>query len=240
LGPDRIARAWTELMRRLGYTKFVAQGGDWGAVITDALGVQAPPELAGIHSNMPGIFPPEVDAAAATGSPLPAGLSDDEKRAADQLSFVYKHIGYGLMLGDRPQTLTAMADSPVGMAAFLLDHDAKSVDLIARAFAGETTGLTRDDVLDNITLFWLTNTFVSAGQLYWENKHTFFGPKGVRVPVAVSVFPDELYQTPRSWAQKAYPNLVHYNQLDRGGHFAAWEQPELFVDEVRAGFRTLR
>ena len=238
-GPDRIARAWTELMRRLGYPRFVAQGGDWGAVITDVLGAQAPPELAGIHTNMPGIFPPEVDAAAA-GGPLPSGLSDDEYRAGQQLIFEYKHIGYGLMLGDRPQTLTGMADSPVGMAAFLLDHDPQSVAMIARAFAGETTGLTQDDVLDNITLFWLTNTFVSAGRLYWENKHTFFGPKGVRVPTAVSVFPDELYQTPRSWAQQAYPNLVHYNQLDRGGHFAAWEEPELFVDELRAGFRSIR
>ncbi len=239
-GPDRIARAWTALMRRLGYTKFVAQGGDWGAVITDVLGVQAPPELAGIHTNMPGVFPPEVDAAAVTGSPLPPGLSEDEKRAAEQLAVEYKHIGYGYMLGDRPQTLAGMADSPVGLAAFLLDHDAKSVALIARAFEGEATGLTRDDVLDNITLFWLTNTFVSAGQLYWENKHTFFGIKGVQVPVAVSVFPDELYQAPRSWAERAYPNLIHYNQVDRGGHFAAWEQPEIFVDEVRAGFRAVR
>jgi len=239
-GPDRIAQAWTELMRRLGYPKFVAQGGDWGAIITDVLGVQAPPELAGIHTNMPGVFPPEVDQAALTGSPLPSGLSDDEKRAAEQLTIEYKHIGYGYMLGDRPQTLTGMADSPVGMAAFLLDHDAKSVALIARAFAGEVTGLTRDDILDNITLFWLTNTFVSAGQLYWENKHPFFGIKGVRVPVAVSVFPDELYQAPRSWAELAYPNLIHYNKVDQGGHFAAWEQPEIFVDEVRRGFRTLR
>jgi pimeloyl-ACP methyl ester carboxylesterase len=239
-GPDRIARAWTELMRRLGYAKFVAQGGDWGAVITDVLGVQAPPGLAGIHTNMPGVFPPEVDQAALTGSRLPSGLSDAEKRAAEQLSFTYKHIGYGYMLGDRPQTLTGMADSPVGMAAFLLDHDAKSVALIARAFAGEAVGLTRDDVLDNITLFWLTNTFVSSGQLYWENKYSFFGVKGVRVPVAVSVFPDELYEAPRSWAERAYPNLIHYNQVDQGGHFAAWEQPEIFVDEVRAGFRTLR
>ena len=239
-GPDRIAHAWTLLMRRLGYPRFVAQGGDWGAVITDVLGAQAPPELAGIHANMPGIFPPEVDAAAAAGGPLPSGLSDDENRAGEQLIFEYKHIGYGLMLGDRPQTLTGMADSPVGMAAFLLDHDPQSVAMIVRAFAGETTGLTRDDVLDDITLFWLTNTFVSAGRLYWENKHTFFGPKGVRVPTAVSVFPDELYQTPRSWAQQAYPNLVHYNQLDRGGHFAAWEEPELFVDELRAGFRSIR
>jgi pimeloyl-ACP methyl ester carboxylesterase len=239
-GPDRIARAWTELMRRLGYPRFVAQGGDWGAVITDVLGVQAPPELAGIHTNMPGVFPPEVDQAALSGSLLPSGLSDEETRAAEQLSFVYKHIGYGYMLGDRPQTLTGMADSPVGMAAFLLDHDAKSVALIARAFAGEATGLTRDDVLDNITLFWLTNTFVSAGQLYWENKYSFFGIKGVRVPVAVSVFPDELYEAPRSWAELAYPNLIHYNQVDKGGHFAAWEQPEIFVDEVRSGFRTLR
>ena len=239
-GPERIASAWTELMRRLGYSKFVAQGGDWGAVITDVLGVQAPPELAGIHTNFPGVIPAEVDAAALTGSPLPPGLTDEERAVGEQLTFVYQHVGYAQMLGDRPQTLAGLADSPVGMAAFLLDHDAKSLELIGRAFAGEDTGLTRDDVLDNITLFWLTNTFVSAGRLYWENKSTFWGVKGVQVPVAVSVFPDEIYTPPRVWAEQAYPNLVHYNKLDKGGHFAAWEQPALFCDELRAGFRTLR
>jgi len=237
----RIARAWTVLMKRLGYTKFVAQGGDWGAVVVDQMGVQAPPELLGIHTNMAGVIPADIDKAAQTGAPTPAGLSADETFAYERLKFVYaKGIGYAYQLGLRPQTLYGISDSPVGLAAYLLDHDAWSLELIARAFDGHTEGLTRDDVLDNITLTWLTNTGISSGRLYWENKASFFGVKGVKVPVAVSAFPDELYQAPRSWAEQAYPNLIHYNKLDKGGHFAAWEQPKIFSEEVRAGFRSLR
>ncbi|GAB2580562.1 epoxide hydrolase family protein [Kribbella endophytica] len=239
-GPDRIALAWTELMRRLGYTKFAAQGGDWGAVVTELMGVQAPPELVGIHTNMAGVVPPEVDGAVFTHQPVPPGLSAEEQATCDQLASVYSHIGYAVMFGDRPQSLTALADSPVGLAAFLIDHDLKSMDMIARVFDGVPEGLSRDDVLDNVTLFWLTNTALSAGQLYWENKFAFFATKGVELPAAVSVFPDELYTPPRSWAEKAFPNLVHYNQVAKGGHFAAWEQPEIFCDEVRTGLRSVR
>ncbi|MEU6418855.1 epoxide hydrolase family protein [Streptomyces spiralis] len=241
-GPERIARAWGELMRRLGYTRYAAQGGDWGAIVTDFMGVQEPEGLIGIHTNMAGVIPPAVDAALIAGNPLPAGLSlsDEEKAAVEQLDFVYRHVYYAYMMGSRPQSLTALADSPVGLAAFLLDHDAASLALISRAFAGRTEGLTRDDVLDNITLFWLTNTALSAARLYAENTTSFFRVKGVKLPVAVSVFPDELYQAPRSWTEQAYPNLVHYNRLPAGGHFAAWEQPELLVEEVRTGLRSLR
>jgi pimeloyl-ACP methyl ester carboxylesterase len=238
--PARIARAWATLMQRLGYTRYVAQGGDWGAVVTDLMAAQAPAGLIGIHTNMPGVVPPEVNAAAFAGAPPPAGLSADERKAYDALVFFYKHVYYALLMGTRPQTLMALADSPVGLATFMIDHDARSLELIARAFDGQREGLTRDDVLDNITLFWLTNTGVSAARLYWENKLAFFTPKNVTIPVAVSVFPDELYPTPRSWAERAYPKLVHYNKLDKGGHFAAWEQPQFFSEEVRAGFRSLR
>ena len=240
--PARIARAWVALMKRLGYTLFVAQGGDWGAVITEVMAAQAPPELLGIHSNMPGVIPPDIDKAAQSGAPIPPGLSADERLAYERLAFVYaKGVGYAYQMGLRPQTLYGIADSPVGLAAYLLDHDARSYELIARAFAGQPGGLTRDDVLDNVTLTWLTNTAISSARLYWENKFaSFFGVKGVSIPVAVSVFPDELYPTPRTWAERAYPRLIHYNKLDRGGHFAAWEQPQLFSEEVRAGFRSLR
>ena len=241
-GPGRIANAWTVLMKRLGYTKFVAQGGDWGAVITDLMGVQAPAELLGIHTNMPGIFPADIDGAAFSGAPAPSGLSADEKLAYDRLQFVYqKGIAYGFQMGLRPQTLYGIADFPVGLAAYFLDHDARSYELIARVFDGQIEGLTRDDILDNITLTWLTNTAISAARLYWEYwGKGYFNAKGVSIPVAVSVFPDELYPAPRSWTERAYPKLIHYNKLDKGGHFAAWEQPKLFSDEVRAGFRTLR
>ncbi len=241
-GPERIARAWTTLMKRLGYKQFVAQGGDWGAIIVDHMGVQAPPELLGIHTNMANVIPVDIDKAAFSGAPAPAGLSADEKLAYERLSFVYaKGIGYGFQMGLRPQTLYGIADSPVGLAAYFLDHDARSYELIARVFDGKTEGLTRDDILDNVTHTWLTNTGVSGGRLYWENKGaSFFGVKGVSIPVAVSVFPDELYPAPRSWAERAYPKLIHYNKLPKGGHFAAWEQPKLFSEEVRAGFRSLR
>jgi pimeloyl-ACP methyl ester carboxylesterase len=236
-----IARAWVVLMKRLGYTKFVAQGGDWGAVITDSMGVQAAPELLGIHTNMPGAIPAEIDKAAFTGAPMPDGLSPEEKLAFERLQFVYsKGIAYGYQMGLRPQTLYGIADSPVGLAAYFLDHDKWSYALISRVFAGEAAGLTRDDVLDNITITWLTNTALSGARLYWENKLTFFGPKGVSVPAAVSAFPDELYQLPRNWAERAYPKLIYYNKVEKGGHFAAWEQPKLFSEEVRAGFRPLR
>ncbi len=241
-GPARIARAWVVLMKRLGYTKYVAQGGDWGAVITDLMGLQAPPELLGIHTNMPGIFPADIDGAAFSGAPAPSGLSADEKLAYDRLQFVYqKGIAYGFQMGLRPQTLYGIADSPVGLAAYFLDHDARSYDLISRVFQGQAEGLTRDDILDNITITWLTNTALSGARLYWEYwGKGYFNAKGVSIPVAVSVFPDELYPAPRSWTEKAYPKLIHYNKLPKGGHFAAWEQPELFVNELRAGFRSLR
>ncbi len=239
--PPRIARAWTVLMKRLGYTRFVAQGGDWGAMVTDVMGTQAPPELLGIHLNWPFAVPPDIDKALQTGSPLPSDLSADERRACEQLDFFYKKgVGYALEMANRPQTLYGIADSPIGLAAFVLDHDARSLELIARAFDGQREGLTRDDVLDNITLYWLTNTALSSARIYWENKFAFFAPKGVAIPVAVSAFPDEVCTVPRSWAERAYPKLIYYNKLDKGGHFAAWEQPQLFSEEVRAAFRSLR
>ncbi|WP_187358564.1 epoxide hydrolase family protein [Pseudoduganella aquatica] len=241
-GPDRTAKAWAELMKRLDYKKYAAQGGDWGAIVTDLMAVQAPAGLIGIHTNMAGAVPVDIDKALWAGNPLPAGqpLTAEEKAATEQLSFVYDHVGYARLMASRPQTLTGLTDSPVGLAAFLLDHDVPSQKLIARVFNGQTEGLSRDDVLDNITLYWLTNTAVSASRYYWENKHPFFAVKGVKIPAAVSVFPDELYQPPKSWAERAYPNLVYYNKLDKGGHFAAWEQPALFTEEVRAAFRSLR
>ena len=230
-------------MKRLGYEKFVAQGGDWGAVITEQMGLDAPPELLGIHTNMPGIFPGEIDKAAFSGAPAPTGLSADEKVAYERLQFVYqKGIAYGFQMGLRPQTLYGIVDSPVGLAAYFLDHDARSYELISRVFAGESEGLTRDDILDNITITWLTNTALSGARLYWENwgKLGYFNAKGISIPVAVSVFPDELYPAPRSWAEKAFPKLIHFNKVEKGCHFAAWEQPKIFSEEVRAGFRSLR
>lgn len=238
-----IARAWVVLMKRLGYTRFVAQGGDWGALVVDQMGVDAAPELLGIHSNMPGIFPNEIDQAALSGASAPSGLSVDEKLAYERLQFVYqKGIAYGFQMGLRPQTLYGIADSPVGLAAYFLDHDARSYQLITRVFEGKSEGLTRDDILDNITIAWLTNTALSAARLYWENwgKLGYFNAKGVSIPVAVSVFPDELYPAPRSWTEQAYPQLIHYNKLDKGGHFAAFEQPQLLSNEIRTGFRSLR
>jgi pimeloyl-ACP methyl ester carboxylesterase len=242
-GPEKIAQAWVVLMKRLGYTKFVAQGGDWGAIVTDMMGVQAAPELLGIHVNMAGVIPRDIDAALFTGGALPEDLSDEEKRTCEQLSFVYKKgIGYGFQLGLHPQSMVGLADSPVGLAAYLLDHDAASLRHLTDLFVdGVPYGaVTRDDVLDNITLTWLTNTGVSSGRLYAENKDSFFAVKGVTVPTAVSVFPEELYEAPRSWSEQAYPQLIHYNRLPEGGHFAAWEQPDFLVQEIRDGLRSLR
>jgi pimeloyl-ACP methyl ester carboxylesterase len=239
--PIRIARAWVMLMERLGYSRYVAQGGDWGNAVTEQMALLTPPGLLGIHTNMPATIPDEVARALQYGDPPPSGLSPDEQRAWDQLDYFYKHgLGYAQEMGNRPQTLYAIADSPVGLAAWMLDHDAASHELIARVFDGQTEGLSRDDVLDNATLYWVTNTAVSSARLYWESKLAFFAPKHVPLPTALSVFPDEIYAAPRSWAEKAYPNLIHFNKVDRGGHFAAWEQPQLFCDEVRAGFSSLR
>jgi pimeloyl-ACP methyl ester carboxylesterase len=240
-GPERIARAWPALMKRLGYQKFVAQGGDWGAIIADLMGRDAPPGLLGIHTNMACAIPPDIDAAAFTGAPPPADLSADEREAFDRIAFFYKHgLGYALEMGHRPQTLYGIADSPVGLAAWILDHDIWSYKLIARVFDGQSEGLTRDDILDNITFYWLTNTGVSSARLYWENKLAFFAPKGVAIPTVVSVFPDEISPAPRSWVEKAYPKLIYYQRHPKGAHFAAWEQPQAIVEDLRAGFGPLR
>jgi len=239
--PIRIAKAWVVLMKRLGYTRFVAQGGDWGNAVTEQMALLAPPELAGIHTNMPATVPDAIAKALQAGGEPPAGLSAEERTAYDQLDFFYKHgLAYAQEMSNRPQTLYGIDDSPVGLAAWMLDHDSRSYALIARVFEGKAEGLTRDDILDNVTLYWLTNTGVSSARLYWESKLPFFAPKGIALPVAISAYPDEIYTAPRSWAQQAYPNLVHYNRLDKGGHFAAWEQPRSFVAELRAGFSSLR
>ena len=244
-GPERMARAWAELMRRLGYTRYVAQGGDWGAFVVDQMGLQAPAGLLAIHTNMPATVPADVDRALLAGEPPPAGLSAEERRAYEQLVATFKQVDYARLMGSRPQTLYGIADSPVGLAAWLLDHndaDGQPAAAVASALdraTSDTGELTRDEILDNITLYWLTNTGVSASRLYWEYKGGFFNAKGVSVPVAVSVFPGEQYHAPRSWTERAYPNLVYYNTVDKGGHFAAWEQPELFASEVREGFRSI-
>ena len=239
--PIRTARAWIVLMNRLGYTRYAAQGGDWGNAVTEQMALQKPPGLVGIHTNMPATVPDDVAKALQVGGPSPAALSPEEKRAYDELDTFYKHgLGYAIEMANRPQTLYGISDSPVGLAAWMLDHDARSYALLARAFDGNPGGITQDDVLDNVTLYWLTNTGISSARLYWESKLAFFAPKGVSIPVGVSVFPDELYEAPRSWAERAYPKLVHYNRLDKGGHFAAWEQPQLLSEEIRATFRSLR
>jgi pimeloyl-ACP methyl ester carboxylesterase len=239
--PIHIAHAWITLMQRLGYTRYVAQGGDWGNAVTEQMALLQPQGLLAIHTNMPATIPADIATALAAGAPAPAGLSADEQSAWDQLDYFYKHgLGYASEMANRPQTLYALADSPVGLAAWMLDHDIASYRLIARVFAGQPEGLTRDDILDNVTLYWLTNTAVSSARLYWESHLAFFAPKGVTIPTAVSVFPDEIYAAPKSWAEKAYPNLIHYNRLPTGTHFAAWEQPQSFCDELRASFRSLR
>jgi pimeloyl-ACP methyl ester carboxylesterase len=252
--PPRIATAWITLMKRLGYTRFVAQGGDWGALLTEIMGAMAPPELAAIHTNMPSTAPPEVFDALRAGEGPPANLTAEELRAYERLDFFFTHgIAYAQQMGQRPQTLYGIADSPIGLAAYFLDHDQLSYRMIARAFDGVPEGLSRDDVLDNITITWLTNTAISGARLYWEalartssgfgierNNARFFEPIGPTVPVAVSQFPDELYPVPRSWAERAYPKLIHYNQVAKGGHFAAFEQPAYLVAELRAGFRSVR
>jgi pimeloyl-ACP methyl ester carboxylesterase len=239
----RVARAWIALMKRLGYTRFVAQGGDWGGVVVDMMAVEGAPELIGIHTNMPGAIPDDVWTAVVTGGPAPSDLSDEERQRYETMKgWFAKEVAYALQMGARPQTLYGIADSPVGLAAWMIDHDLLSYQGISRLFVDGTPygAITRDDVLDNITLSWLTTTGISSGRLYWENKLAFFAPKGVSIPVAVSVFPDEVDAAPRSWAQRAYPKLIHYNQLDKGGHFAAWERPELLVNELRTGLKSLR
>jgi pimeloyl-ACP methyl ester carboxylesterase len=240
-GPERIARAWATLMERLGYRRYAAQGGDWGALIVDMLGVQAPEGLIGIHTNMAGAIPPEIDAAAFVGAAAPPGLDEEEKEAFEHVAFFYKYgLGYALEMGHRPQTLYGLEDSPIGLAAWIIDHDIWTYKLIARVFDGADEGMTRDDILDNITLFWLTRTAVSAARLYWENKLAFFAPKGVAIPVVVSAFPEEICPIPRKWAEKAYPKLTYYRRHPKGAHFAAWEQPQALVEDLRAGFKSLR
>jgi pimeloyl-ACP methyl ester carboxylesterase len=240
-GPERIASTWDVLMKRLGYDRYVAQGGDWGALIVDAMGVQAPPGLLGIHSNMAGAVPPEINALASTGAPAPAGLDEEERHSFDHMSYFFaKGLGYATEMGNRPQTLYAIEDSPVGLAAWILDHDIWTYKQIARLFDGEEFGFTRDDIIDNITLYWLTKTGVSSARLYWENKSLFVVPKGVEIPAVVSSFPEEIFPIPRNWAEKAYPKLLYYQKHPEGAHFAAWEQPKALVDDMREGFRSLR
>ena len=239
--PIRIAKAWAVLMQRLGYRRYVAQGGDWGNAVTEQLALLEPAGLIGIHTNMPATVPDDISAALAAGGAAPAGLSADEKHAYDQLDFFYKNgLGYANEMAHRPQTLYALADSPMGLAAWMFDHDTRSMELITRVFDGGQEGLSKEDLIDNVALYWLTNTAVSSARLYWESKLAFFAPKGVKLPVAVTAYPDELYQAPQSWTERAYPKLIHYNKQPKGGHFAAWEQPASFTSEMRASFKSLR
>ena len=245
-GPERMGRAWAELMKRLGYARYVAQGGDWGAFVVDQMGLQAPAGLLAIHTNLPATVPADVDKALLAGGPPPAGLSAAERRAYEQLVRTFKQVDYARLMGSRPQTLYGIADSPVGLASWLLDHNdadgqpATAVTSALSRITSATGELTRDEILDNITLYWLTNTGVSASRLYWEYKGGFFNAKGVSIPVAVSVFPGEQYEAPRSWTERAYPKLIYYNEVAKGGHFAAWEQPLIFATELRAAFKSLR
>lgn len=239
--PIRIAKAWAVLMQRLGYTRYVAQGGDWGNAVTEQLALLEPPGLIGIHTNMPASVPDDIAGALAAGGNAPAGLSADESRAYEQLDSFYKNgLGYATEMAKRPQTLYALADSPIGLAAWMFDHDVRSMELITRVFDGAEEGLSKEDLIDNVALYWLTNTAVSSARLYWESRLAFFAPKGVKLPVAISAYPDEIYQAPRSWVEKAYPRLIHYNRLAKGGHFAAWEQPATFAGELRSAFKSLR
>lgn len=238
--PQHVARAWAVLMDRLGYKKYVAQGGDWGDAVNEQMALQKPAGLLGIHTNMPGTLPDAISAALA-GGPQPTGLSGEEDYAWKQLDFFYKNrVGYALEMGARPQTLYGLDDSPIALAAWMIDHDPESQKLINRVFDGASEGLSKDDILDNITLYWLTGTGLSSGRLFWESKLAFFAPKGVTLPVAVSAFPDEIYTAPESWSKKAFPNLIFYKRHEKGGHFAAWEQPQALVEDMREGFRSLR
>jgi pimeloyl-ACP methyl ester carboxylesterase len=239
--PIRIAKAWAVLMQRLGYTRYVAQGGDWGNAVTEQLALLQPQGLIGIHTNMPASVPDDIAKALAAGGAAPASLSADEQRAYDQLDSFYKNgLDYAIEMAKRPQTLYALADSPIGLAAWMFDHDVRSMELITRVFNGAEEGLSKEDLIDNVSLYWLTGTAVSSARLYWESKLAFFAPKGVKLPTAISVFPDEIYQAPKTWVEKAYPGLIHYNRLSKGGHFAAWEQPAAFTSEMRTSFRSLR
>jgi pimeloyl-ACP methyl ester carboxylesterase len=244
--PVRIARAWATLMQRLGYSHYVAQGGDWGNAVSEIMALQQPAGLLAIHTNMAATVPADISKALSVGGPAPTGLAPDEQRAWDQLDDFYKKgLGYAIEMNNRPQTLYGLVDSPVGLAAWMLDHDIRSYQMIARSFDGKPEGLSPDDVLDNVTLYWLTKTAISSARLYWDTAQAstgggFFDVRGLKIPVAVSAFPDEIYQAPKSWAEKAYPKLIHYNRPTKGGHFAAWEQPELFTDEMRTAFRSLR
>jgi pimeloyl-ACP methyl ester carboxylesterase len=244
--PVSIARAWATLMQRLGYARYVAQGGDWGNAISEIMALQQPPGLLGIHTNMAATVPANISRALAFHEAPPADLTAEERNAWDQLvDFYGKGLGYAIEMSHRPQTLYGIVDSPVGLAAWMIDHDIRSYLMIARAFAGGTEGLSRDDVLDNVTLYWLTNTAISSARLYWDTTNNlpaggFFDVRGVQLPVAVSAFAEEIYTAPRSWAERAYPNLIYYNELSRGTHFAAWEQPDLFVSEMRESFKSLR
>jgi pimeloyl-ACP methyl ester carboxylesterase len=239
----RISRAWATLMNRLGYTRYVAQGGDWGNAISEVMALQQPPGLLAIHTNMSATLPEPIRKALPAGPP-PPNLTPDEQHAWEQLTDFYVHgLGYAIEMNQRPQSLYGIADSPVGLAAWILDHDIQSYQLIAKVFDGEHAGLTRDDILDNVTLYWLTNTAISSARLYWENRNGkggFFDPRGLPLPTGVSAFRNEIYQAPESWARTAYPHLVYYKAHPVGTHFAAWEQPQLLTEDMRETFRSVR